>query len=113
MLQSFRKLQICFSNLRNDALDFKSDEILQRLDKVPDLEPIVNKIEAMYSIGDGEVLNPLDGADEAFDDATRELMDCETKLEALLSKYKKELGIKSLQFKDVGTKARRACSKRH
>lgn len=102
-LKALRSLDSMFETLREDCGQFKSQTLCELIKNAPTFAGKIEAIEERFTEEDGMLL-PLEGADEEYDENTQGLADVEVALQETLKKYKKELGVQAITFKDIGTK---------
>ena len=104
VLEAFNRLQQVFEKLEEEASEFKSQSLKATLKSIPDLREYISNIESKFDLTENDTLMPCDGADEAYEDAKKLNEDLEQELDEILERYKREFKIKTISYKDVGTK---------
>ena len=101
VMASFERVGKALAYLKELASDFTSASMRQLLEGAPDTTEMRDAIQELY---DGDEMLPVEGKDDEFEVVRGNVEQVEAKLQAALSKYKKELGSRDLTFKDIGTK---------
>ncbi|EIW78648.1 DNA mismatch repair protein Msh6 [Coniophora puteana RWD-64-598 SS2] len=94
VLTSFKKLSKGFAKLADTSEEFESKTILGLLRSAPDLEPHIDNVESRYTVDkDADMLLPVEGKDDVYDEVMCEIGELEKELEGELKKFQKKLGI--------------------